>query len=62
MKPWKPYRFISALAKITRQMCMLSCCLISLHCESIFGGDEGFYALKWIYLFIHLFIYLFIYL
>ena len=39
---------------------MLSCCLISLHCESIPLDDEGFYALKWIYLFIHLFIYLFI--
>ena len=65
IKPWKPYRFISALAKITRQMCRLSCCLISLHCESIPWGNPAMRAFtpwNWsIYSFIHSFIQLFIY-
>ena len=50
--PWQKY---------PRQMCMLSCCLNFVHCESIPLDDEGFYALKLIYLFIHSFIYLFLY-
>ena len=50
--PWQKY---------PRQMCMLSCCLNFLHCESIPLDDEGFCALKLIYLFIHSFIYLFLY-
>ena len=50
--PWQKY---------PRQMCMLSCCLNFLHCESIPLDDEGFCALNLIYLFIHSFIYLFLY-